>query len=72
MIYPLERKIASGKCKSTRCLLWLNVSEMDLFQLYQTKKQYKINHELNYNDKYLIYLLSCKVYGLQYVGSSTD
>ena len=72
MIYPLERKIRSGKCKSTHCLLCLNISEMYLFQLYQTRKQYKINHQLNCNDKYLIYLLSCKVCGLQYVGSTTD
>ena len=31
-----------------------------------------INHHLNYNDKCLIYLLSCKVSGLQYGGSATD
>ena len=31
-----------------------------------------INHHLNCNDKCLIYLLSCKVCGLQYVGSATD
>ena len=31
-----------------------------------------INHQLNYNDKCLIYLLSCKVCGFQYVGSNTN
>ena len=54
---------------------------MDIFQLFQTKEQYKlfqtkeqykISHQLNYNDKCLIYLLSCKVFGLQYVYSTTD
>ena len=50
----------------------LNVSETDVFQSFQTKKQYKINHQLNCNDKCLIYLLSCKVCGLQYIGSTTD
>ena len=50
----------------------LNVSETDVFQSFQTKEQYKINHQLNCNDKCLIYLLSCKVCGLQYVGSTTD
>ena len=49
-----------------------NVSETDVFQLFQTKEQYKINHQLNYNDKCLIYLLSFKVCGLQYVGSTID
>ena len=36
------------------------------------KDQGEINHQLNCNDKCLIYLLSCKVCGLQYVGSTTD
>ena len=71
-IYPLERKVGSEKCKSKRCLVCLNISETDVFQSFQTKKQYKINHQLNCNDKCLIYLLSCKVCGLQYVGSTTD
>ena len=38
----------------------------------QTKEQYKINHQLNCNDKCLIYLLFCKVCRLQHVGSTTD
>ena len=71
-IYPLERKVGSEKCKSKRCLVCLNVSETDVFQSFQTKEQYKINHQLNCNDKCLIYLLSCKVCGLQYVSSTTD
>ena len=71
-IYPLERKVGSEKCKSKRCLVCLNVSETDVFQSFQTKKQYKINHQLNCNDKRLIYLLSCKVCGLQHAGSTTD
>ena len=71
-IYSLERKVGSEKCKSKCCLVCFNVSEMDVFQSFQTKKQYKINHQLNCNDKCLIYLLSCKVCGLQYVASITD
>ena len=71
-IYPLERKVGSEKCKSKCCLVCLNVSETDVFQSFQTKVQYKINHQLNCNNKCLIYLLSCKVYGLQYVGSTID
>ena len=54
------------------CLAHLNVSETDVFQLFQTKEQYKTNHQLNCNDKCLIYLLSGKVCGLQYVGSTTN
>ena len=68
----MKEKVVSEKCKSKRCLGCLNVSETDVFQSFQTKKQYKINDQLNCNDKCLIYLLSCKVCGLQYVGSTTD
>ena len=71
-VHPLDRKVGSEKCNGKRCLVCLNVAETDTFKLFQTKKQYKINHNLNCNDKRLIYLLSCKIYGLQYVGSTTD
>ena len=71
-IYRLERKVGSEKCKSKRCIVSLNVSETYVFQSNQTKEQYKINHQLNFKDKCLIYLLSCKVCGFQYVGSTTD
>ena len=71
-IYPLEIKVGSKKCKGKCCLVCLNVSEADVFQSFQTKEQYKINHQLNCNDKSLIYLLFCKVCGLQYVGPTTD
>ena len=71
-IYPLERKVSSEKCKSKRCLVCLNNSETDVFQSFQTKEQYKVNHQLNCNDECLIYLLSCTVCGLLYVGSATD
>ena len=71
-VYPLERKTGSEKCNGKRCLVCLNVAETDTFESFQTKKQYKINHNLNCNDKCLVYLLSCKICGLQYVGSTTD
>ena len=71
-IYPRKRKVASEKCKSKRCLMCLNVTETEIFQSFQTKEEYKRNDKLNCNDKCLIYLLSCKVCSVQYVGSTTD
>ena len=71
-VYPLERRVDSEKCNRKRCLVCLNVAETDTFESFQTKKQYKINHNLNFCDKYLIYLLSSKICGLQYVGPTTD
>ena len=70
--YPLERKVGSEKCKSNCCFLCLNISETNVFQSFQTKKQYKKNHQINCNDKCLIYLLFYKECGLQYVRSTND
>ena len=50
----------------------LNINETQIFYSFHTKQKYKINLHLNCNDKCLIYLLSCKVFGLQYVGPTTD
>ena len=66
-IYPLERKVGSEKCKSKRCLVCLNISETDILQLFQTKEQYKINLQLNCNDKCLIIY-----FPLKYVVCSTS
>ena len=46
----------------------LNVSETDTSEYFQKKGQYKIKHHLDC----LMYLLSCQICGLQYVGSTTD
>ena len=35
-IYHIQRKVGSQKCNSKRCLAFVNVSEMDIFQLFQT------------------------------------
>ena len=46
--------------------------QKDIFESFKTKKQYEINHHFDCNDKCLIYLLSSKICGLKYVGSTTD
>ena len=71
-VYPLERKVSSSKCNGKRCQVCLSINETDTFGSFQTKQKCNINHYLNCNDKCLIYLLFCKVCGLQYVGSTTD
>ena len=50
-VYPLERIVGSSKYGSKRCQVCSNVSETDIFEYFQTKRQYKINHHLNCNDK---------------------
>ena len=71
-VYPLERKVGSHKCGRSRCQTCNNVQISDTFESFTDKKSYKINHYLSCEDKCLIYLLSCKVCGLQYVGQTTD
>ena len=71
-VYPLEREVGCTKCNGKCCQVCLNVNETGTFESFQTKQKYKINHHLNCNDKCLIYSLSCKVCGLQYVGFTTD
>ena len=46
------------------------MNETDTFESLQTKQKYKLNHHLNFDDRCSIYLLSCKVCGLHYVGST--
>ena len=71
-VTPLERKAGSRKCKFQRCLTCKRVRECDTFSSFATKESFKINHHFDCNSKCLIYLLSCRVCGKQYVGSTTE
>ena len=71
-VYLLERKVGSAKCNGKCCQVCLNINETDTFESFQTKQKCKINHHLNCNVKCLIYVLSCKVCVLQYVGSTSN
>ena len=42
------------------------------FNRFRIRKNSKMKHQLDCNNKCLIYLLSCNVCGLQYVGSTND
>ena len=61
-VSSLDRTVGSSKCGSKRCQVVL------MFQK-QINRQYKINHQLNFNDKCLTYLFSCQTCGLH---STTD
>ena len=69
-VYPLERTVHSPKCGSKRCQVCPNFSETYIFESFQTKRQHKINHHLNCYNKCLVYLLSSKIFGLQYIDST--
>ena len=71
-LYPLERKVGSVKCGKSRCEVCLNIQETDTFTSTTTGESFKINHKLNCDNNCLIYLLTCKCCGKQYVGETTD
>ena len=49
------------------------IIETDTFQSFVNEKVYKINHHRSAcSDKYLVYLLSCKVCGMKYKGQTDD
>ena len=60
-LYPLERFVGSRQCKKRRCEVCTNITETDTFSSAVTGETFQINHELNCDDKCLIYLLKCKV-----------
>ena len=68
--YPLERKVSSEKCGKSRCEVCLNIQETDTFMKTTTGETFKINHKLNCDDNCLIYFLTCKYCGKQYVGGN--
>ena len=71
-LYSLEKKVGSFKYKSKKCEACLNVNEANSFARSVTKKEYKINHCSNCNEKCLIYLFTSKVCLKQYEGQTVD
>ena len=67
-LYPSERTISSVQCKGKLCQTCHNVKVTETFTSSTTGKTFKINYKLNYNDKCLVYLLTCNVCFKQYVG----
>ena len=66
-LYPVERKVGCQGCDSSRCQVCKSISITEEFTSFTTKITYEINHSFNCNDKSLIYLLSCKPCGKQFV-----
>ena len=71
-LYPLKRSVGSRQCKKRRCKVCTNVTETDTFSSTITGETLQLNHELNCDDKCLIYLLKCRVCKKQYIGETTD
>ena len=70
-LYPIDRILESKVCGKKRCEVCVDVCETDTFYSTVTGETFKINHKLNCDDKYLIYLFTCECCGKQYVGETT-
>ena len=66
---PVERKVGCRVCGSSRCQFCKSISITDEFTSFPTKGTYN-SHSFDCNDTCLIYLLSCKSCGKQYVGNT--
>ena len=61
-VYPLLRQCRSSGCNK----------KYRRFSEFITKESYKINHKFDRGSKCIIYLFSCKICRLQYVGSTVE
>ena len=66
-----EKPKGTVKCGDRRCQVCEHFKIGDSFTSKRTGKSYSINFDLNCNSTHVVYLLSCKVCGVQYVGSTT-
>lgn len=71
-LYPLDRNVGSVECGKTRCEVFQYVTDTKSFNSTVTGESFKIYHNLNCDDKCLIYLMTCKRCKKQYTGQTTD
>ena len=71
-LHSLHRRVGSKKCAKNRCQVSDYVTDTDTFTSTVTGESFKINHQLNCDDRCIIYLLTCKEYQKKYIGETTD
>ena len=68
---PKDEVKGTWKCNSNRCQICNFLCLGRVFQSNKTGKEFTINYNLNCNSKNVVYLITCKKCGIQYVGSTT-
>ena len=71
-LYPLERTVGFCKFYGKRCEVCENVTEISTSTSTVTQNTYKINHQFNCSEIYLVYLLTCNKCLKHYVGQTVD
>ena len=69
---PIAKQLATHNCHSPTCTICWNMEKSNHFFCTQTKHTYKVNyrHKPNCQIINLIYLLTCRSCGIQYVGET--
>ena len=70
-VNPGYTPLGTVKCGNRRCLICKHLKTGDSFTSRCTNKSYSINFNLNCNLNNIVYLLTCKVCDIQYVGSTS-
>ena len=68
---PKDEVKGTWKCNSNRCQICNFLCLGRVFQSNKTGKEFTIIYTLNCNSKNVVYLITCKKCGIQYVGSTT-
>ena len=71
-LYPTKRTVGSYKCGGKRYEVCIKVTETSTFTSTVTGETYIINHRFDYNERCLVYLLTCNKSKIQYVGQTID
>ena len=72
-LYPeIDQTPGSAKCGSAQCRTCDNVTCSQSFTSSVSKDVFKINHQLDCNSNNIVYLFTCKVCNLQYVGQTCN
>ena len=58
-VYALERTVGSYKCKAKRCQVCNNITEANSLTGSSDQTNFMINHRPDYNERCLIYLITC-------------
>ena len=71
-LYPLHLKVGSKKCATNCSGVCKYLTDTDTFASFVTGESFKISHQLNCDEKCIIYLLTCKQCQKQYTRKTTD
>ena len=71
-LYPLHCKLGSKKRAKNRCQVCDYETDTDKITSTVTGESFKINHQLNCDDRCITYLLTCKQCQKQYTAETTD